>query len=38
MPLRKKIRRADYVLDGTLARAKLLTQVKQLYRDLRLLA
>ena len=38
MPLRKKIRRADYVLDGTLARAKLLTQVKQLYRDLRQLA
>jgi dephospho-CoA kinase len=38
MPLRKKIRRADYVLDGTLARAKLLTQVKQLYRNLRQLA
>ena len=38
MPLREKIRRADYVLDGTIARAKLLTQVKQLYRDLRQLA
>jgi dephospho-CoA kinase len=38
MPLREKLRRADYVLDGTMSRAKLLTQVQHLYRDLEHLA
>ncbi len=38
MPLRQKTSAADYVLDGTAARAGLLSDVRGLYRELRALA
>jgi len=38
MPLTRKIRRADFVLDGSRTRASLRKQVRQLYRNLRQLA
>ena len=38
MPLAKKIRRADHVLNGTLPRPSLRKQVGQLFNSLRLLA
>ena len=38
MPLKQKVAAADYVLDGTYPRNRLQTQVKRLYRELRLLA
>lgn len=38
LPLADKIRRADFVLDGTLRRSSLNTRVRRLYRELRQLA
>lgn len=38
MPLKKKAAAADYLLDGTTARPRLLALVKRLYRELRTLA
>lgn len=38
MPLQQKAAAADYLLDGTTARPRLLTLVKRLYRELRTLA
>ncbi|MGZ8421521.1 MAG: dephospho-CoA kinase [Nitrospira sp.] len=38
MPLKLKAAAADYLLDGTTARARLLVQVRRLYRELRALA
>ena len=38
LPLRNKAAAADYLLDGTTARSRLLTLVKRLYRDLQSLA
>lgn len=38
MPLRQKAAAADYVLDGTALRPRLLAQVRRLYRELRDLA
>jgi len=34
LPLRQKARAAHYLLDGTMSRPRLLTQVKRLYREL----
>lgn len=36
MPLREKVRRADYVLDGASSRAKLNAQVRSLHADFRI--
>ena len=38
MPLKLKAAAADYLLDGTTARSRLLVQVRRLYRELRALA
>jgi dephospho-CoA kinase len=38
MPIGRKAAAADYLLDGTIPRSRLLTQVRRLYRELRELA
>ncbi|MBI4002116.1 MAG: dephospho-CoA kinase [Nitrospira defluvii] len=38
MPIKQKAAAADYVLDGTASRPRLLAQVRRLYRELRALA
>lgn len=38
MPIKQKAAAADYVLDGTTPRTRLLNQVRRLYRELRDLA
>ena len=38
MPIKQKAAAADYLIEGTLPRQRLLTLVKQLYHELRTLA